>query len=420
MNALSRKIQRTYLVLMLGNTLAGSFIWGINTLFLLDAGLSNLQAFTVNAFFTGGMVVFEVPTGVVADTWGRRASYLLGTVTLAVATFLYWWMWRAHAPFWSWAVVSMMLGLGFTFFSGAVEAWLVDALAFAGYEGDLESVLGRGEVVSGIAMLGGSIAGGLLAQATTLGVPFLVRAGVLMLMFGVALGTMRDLGFTPDRTHGPLGAMRVVLRSSIEYGLKTRPVRWVMLAAPFASGAGFYAFYAVQPYLLDLYGDPDAYAIAGLAAALVAGTQILGGWSAPRIRRRFAKRTSALILFAAAGAGSLVLLGVFQSLWAALVLIAIWGMAFAAETPVRQAYVNDMIPSKQRATVLSFDSLMGSSGGVAIQPILGRVADMNGYPLSFLFSGLISLVAIPFLWLSRKESAPADTALAPEESAPPG
>ena len=66
----SSSIVRTYFVLLLGNTLAASFIWGINTLFLLDAGLSNLEAFAANAFFTAGMVLFEVPTGVVADTSG--------------------------------------------------------------------------------------------------------------------------------------------------------------------------------------------------------------------------------------------------------------------------------------------------------------------------------------------------------------
>src|SRR5438046_8285247 len=99
-------VQRTYLVLLLGNTLAASFIWGINTIFLLDAGLSNLEAFAANAFFTAGMVVFEVPTGIVADTIGRRASYLFGTVTLAVTTLLYVLLWQLHAQFWAWPVVS--------------------------------------------------------------------------------------------------------------------------------------------------------------------------------------------------------------------------------------------------------------------------------------------------------------------------
>src|SRR4029453_15240879 len=100
MNDMARRIQRVYLTLQLGNTLAASFIWGINTLFLLDPGLSNLEGVRANAFFTVGMVVFEVPTGVVADIWGRRISYLLGTLTLAGSTFLYWLLWGTRAPFW--------------------------------------------------------------------------------------------------------------------------------------------------------------------------------------------------------------------------------------------------------------------------------------------------------------------------------
>jgi len=90
----ARTVQRTYLVLTLLTTLASSFIWGINTLFLLDAGLSNTEAFAANAFFAVGQVIFEVPTGVVADTRGRRFSFLLGTVTLLASTLLYLVMWQ--------------------------------------------------------------------------------------------------------------------------------------------------------------------------------------------------------------------------------------------------------------------------------------------------------------------------------------
>src|SRR5512133_2196996 len=101
-----RSIQRTYLVLLLGNTLAASLIWGINTIFLLDAGLTNLEAFAANAFFTAGMVIFEVPTGIVADTIGRRTSYLLGTITLSASSLLYVMLWQIEAPFWEWAIAS--------------------------------------------------------------------------------------------------------------------------------------------------------------------------------------------------------------------------------------------------------------------------------------------------------------------------
>lgn len=408
MNAAARKIQRIFLTLTLGNTLAASFIWGINTLFLLDAGLSNLEAFAANAFFTAGMVLFEVPTGVVADGWGRRVSFLLGTATLAASTYLYYLMWQLSAPFWAWAVVSVLLGLGFTFFSGAVEAWLVDALRFSGYEGGLETVLGRGLMVSGVAMLAGSVAGGVIAQATNLGVPFLLRVGVLLVMFAVAFWLMRDVGFTPERSTRPLQATRAVLSASIENGLKHPPVRYVMLAAPFSAGVGIYVFYALQPYLLELYGDPSAYSVAGLAAAMVAGAQVLGGWLAPRLRRLVRKRTTVLILSSAVSAVLLVLLGFTRVFWVALALLALWALVASAGTPVRQAYLNDMIPSKQRATVLSFDSLMGSSGGVVVQPVLGRAADVYGYPASVAIGGLIELIAVPFLLASRRQHPRAD------------
>jgi MFS family permease len=408
MNPLATRIQRTYLTLLLGNTLAASFIWGINTLFLLDAGLSNLEAFAANAFFTAGMVVFEVPTGVVADTWGRRTSYLLGTLTLSGSTLLYFFMWQLEAPFWSWAAVSMLLGLGFTFFSGAVEAWLVDAMHFAEYEGDLEAVFGRGQMVSGVAMLGGSVAGGVIAQATSLGVPFLLRVAVLLLMFGVAFQLMRDLGFTPARDASPIRAVRNVFMTSLDHGLKNRPVRWVMLAAPFTSGVGFYAFYAMQPYLLELWGDEEAYAVAGLAAAIVAGSQIAGGYLAPRIRAQFERRTTALILGTVVSSLVLVLLAFTDHFWVALGLLVAWGLVFAAEMPIRQAYLNGMIPSQQRATVLSFDSLMGSTGGVVIQPVLGKTADVYSYATSYVVGAAFQALAVPFLFLSRRERSPSD------------
>jgi MFS family permease len=411
-------IQRTYLVLLLGNTLAASLIWGINTIFLLDAGLSNLEAFTANAFFTAGMVLFEVPTGVVADTAGRRLSYLLGTITLAASTLLYVLLWRLHAPFWEWALVSMLLGLGFTFFSGAVEAWLVDALKATGFTGELEAVFGRGQVVGGVATLGGSVAGGFIAQQTNLGVPFVLRGLILAVMFVVAFRLMHDVGFSPEKAGNVIAEVRKITSASVEYGLKVPAVRWLMVESLFTGGVGIYAFYALQPYLLQLYGDRRAYGIAGLAAAIVAGAQILGGLAAPRIRRLVRRRTSALIAAAALGVVVLALMGIIQQFWVVIGLVVVWSLMFAATIPIRQTYMNGMIPSRQRATILSFDSLMGSAGGVWAQPLLGRVADVWGYGPSYVVSAALSAIAIPALALSRRQNAPADTvtALTPSDA----
>ena len=409
MNDRARRVQRIYLALTLLSTLAASFIWGVNTLFLLDAGLSNAEAFAANAFFTAGEVIFEVPTGVVADTWGRRASYLLGAVTLLLATLLYLAMWRGHAPFWGWAVASVVLGLGFTFFSGATEAWLVDALAFSGFDGNLDSVLARGQTVSGAAMLVGSVAGGFIAQATNLGVPYILRSVLLGLTFVVAFVAMKDLGFTPAAGKGALQEIRNVLRASIDGGLRNPPVRWLMLAAPFTMGAGIYAFYALQPYLLQLYGDRRAFGIAGLAAAIVAGTQIVGGLIAPlMVRHLFRRRTHALLVTAVVSAACLAGIGWTSSFALAIAVVVVWGLASSVSSPMRQAYLNGLIPSAQRATVLSFDNLMASAGGVVSQPALGRAADVWGYPASYLICAIVEAAALPFLLLARRANASSD------------
>jgi MFS family permease len=408
MNKASRRVQRTYLTLLLFNTLAASLIWGINTLFLLDAGLSNTEAFTANAFFTAGFVLFEIPTGVIADLRGRKLSYLLGVLTLAITTLLYLFMWYMSAPFWAWALSSMLLGLGFTFFSGAVEAWLVDALAYSGFKDRLESVLAKGEIVEGAAMLVGSVAGGLIGQVFNLGVPYLLRALLLVVNFMLAFILMKDLGFRPAQSKHPIKEVRNIFAGSIKHGLRNPPVRWTMLAAPFTGGVTIYAFYAMQPYLLELYGDEKAYAVAGLAAAIVAGAQIAGGLLVPHIGRMFGRRTSVVLTCEVISVLVLAVVGLVPNFWVAVTLLMLWGLMFAAVMPVRQAYLNALVPSAQRATVLSFDSLFGSTGGVVIQPLLGKAADVWSYPVSYVFSSGFQALAIPFTWLARRQKAAPD------------
>ena len=242
---------------------------------------------------------------------------------------------------------------------------------------------------------------------STNGTPrFVLRAIVLAVMFGVAFALMRDIGFTPAQRGHPLAEMRLLAEDSVRYGLRVPSVRYLMLAAPFSGGVGIYVFYALQPYLLELYGDPDAYGVAGLVAAIVAGAQIVGGIAAPWLRSRFRRRTSALLAAQALAVATLILIGLIEVFWVAIVLIVVWGLLFAASVPIRQAYLNERIPSQQRATILSFDSLMSSGGGVVAQPILGRAADVWGYPASYLLSGAISAIALPFLAKARRIEPP--------------
>jgi hypothetical protein len=75
--------------------------------------------------------------------------------------------------------------------------------------------------------------------------------------------------------------------------------------------------------------------------------------------------------------------------------------------PVRRAYLNACIPSQQRATVLSFDSLLGSVGGF-VQPAFGRAADLQGYGVTIVASSVLQAIALPFVVATRRRRDPVD------------
>jgi MFS family permease len=421
MNKQSRRIVTIYVTLTLLSTFASSFIWGINTLFLLNAGLSVTGAFLANAFFTAGQVIFEIPTGIVADTRGRRVSYLLGAATLFVSTLAYYWLWEIKGPLWTWAIVSIFLGLGFTFFSGATEAWLVDGLRSAGYKDDLDSVFAKGSIAQGFAMLTGTLAGGFVAQITNLGVPYLMRVAALGLTFLLAFIFMKDEGFKPKARTSVVKGVRSVFVDAVKFGFRKAPVRWMMLSGIFTGGIGIFAFYAMQPHLLNLYGKSDSYAIAGLSATIVAGAQILGGVLVPYAGRVFAKRTDFFIFGTVLGVIALALIGLLGNFYLVLAVFAIWSVIWSANIPIRQSYINELLPSEQRATILSTDNMLASAGGVVSQPILGKTADVYGYPASYIGSAIFQFLALPFVILARREKAESDKfGKKPSSSKPPG
>jgi sugar phosphate permease len=128
----------------------------------------------------------------------------------------------------------------------------------------------------------------------------------------------------------------------------------------------------------------------------------------PYLRRVFRRRTHVLLACAALTAASLVLMGLIHHFAVVVALLVLWAVAFAVTTPVRQAYINALIPSRERATVLSFDSMVDAIGGVVFQPVLGRTADAAGYAASYVVSGAIAFVALPILLLARKQNVSAD------------
>jgi MFS family permease len=402
------KIVGTYMTLAGLYTLAASFIWSVNTLFLLDAGLSIGEVFIANALFSAGIVVFEIPTGVVADTLGRRLSFLISASTLGATTVCYLLAAQAEAGIAVFSVISVFMGLGFTFYSGALEAWLVDGLKSVGEDDQLDHVFARGQQVSGSAMFVGTIAGGFLGQID-LAVPFVARAVLLAGVFGIAMAKMHDIGFEPQPFHARElpGRMRQQAAVGITFGWRNRGLRLLMISASIRGVFFGWAFYAAQPYLLGLL-ERDAVWIIGVVMAGVALATITGNQIVEVVSRRCGRRTTMLIGASAVGSVASISIGLTSSFVVAVAGLLVASAAMGVMMPVRQAYLHQVAESEHRATVVSFDAMVSSVGAVGGQVGLGAVADARSFSAGYVVGGAITVLALPVLAMLRRLGGPAD------------
>jgi MFS family permease len=415
----SRQVIRTYYSLTALYTLSVSVIWGINTLFLMAAGLDIFQVMLVNAVFTAGMVLFEVPTGVVADTIGRKVSFLLCIAVLFVTTLLY-----VAASYFSWGVwgfvaISVLIGLGFTFFTGAVEAWLVDALVHTGYEGSTEKVFARGQSIFSAAMLIGTVGGGLLGQLN-LSIPYIVRAALLFPTFFIVLFHMKDLGFeSRSLSVANFGTeARAVFLDGIKYGWNNSVIRFCVLVS-FVEGLFFmYGWYSWQRYFLDLLAMELVW-VAGLVSALMSLSMILGNFMMDRVVRDNANRPAILAVNSAMRASVIVVAGLLGAvvpsenrgvlLFSVVVfLYLLFGVSFGLSSPIRMAFVNRHIPSPQRATVLSVDSLFHESGGMMGLTGFGYLSRKVSIPAAWMLGGLVLFAGYPLYKKAGKAASTND------------
>lgn len=402
------RIVNTYMILAGTYTLAASLIWSVNTLFLLDAGLTIGEVFVANALFSVGMVLFEIPTGVVADTLGRRVSYLLSVAVLAATTVAYVVAALLEANLYVFGAISVVMGLGFTFYSGALEAWLVDALRALGADDHLDGVFARGQQTNGAAMFLGTISGGFLGQLD-LAVPFLVRSGLLVVVFGIAAVLMVETGFEPKalRLAELPSEMRKVAVVGIEHGWNHPGLRLLMLAASARAIFFGWAFYASQPYFLELL-ERDAVWVVGLVTAGVSLATIIGNQIVATMAKRCGRRSTMLIGASAVATVAGMSIGLTSSFTVAVGGLLIVAVAMGVTSPVRQAYLHTVTPSDHRATVVSFDAMVSSVGGAGGQIGLGAVSDRRSFGAGYVIGGAATALALPFLFALRRLAGPGD------------
>jgi MFS family permease len=194
----------------------------------------------------------------------------------------------------------------------------------------------------------------------------------------------------------------------ISYGWNQPGLR-LLIASGMIRGAFLgWAFYASQPYFLDLLGSDQVW-IVGVITAMMSLSTIAGNQLVEVLTRTCRLRSTLMLSGSAVATVGAVAMGVTDSFWVALPSFLLVTGSMGVISPVRQAYVHQVTPSEHRATVISFDAMLGSVGGVGGQLGLGRLSDVRSLSAGYIVGGAFTALALPFLWGVRRLGGDADS-----------
>jgi MFS family permease len=368
--------------------------WPIWVIYLLQQrGLSYTQITLLDTPFFVLIVLAEVPTGAVADHFGRKTSLMLASTLFAVAIFVF-----GIAQNYLVILVSYTAwGLAQTFQSGADTAILYDSLKQIGREDDFQQINGRLWAITSTAVLIAMLIGAPLASLTSLSFPIVLSAGIALIAVPVA-ASMHE-----PRHHREPDAENYV--RTVITGLRdvwqTPPLRYIILFSAVLFMSTFAPLIFLQPFLTK---HGTSIGALGFWQAPVRAAGIVSALLAARLIARAGQRTAFLAMPLALGLCYLALAGIDHA-WVYVAFLPV-GMVAGMQNPVLATYINRRIPSERRATILSVQSVLGSMMLAAMEPTGGFVADQLGLRALFLLFGLLVLgVAPAVLWLwNRVES----------------
>jgi MFS family permease len=353
--------------------------WPIWVIYLqVQRGLSLTQITLLDTPFLLLIMVAEIPTGAIADRFGRRVSLILGSTLFAVAVFIF-----GIADNYVIILISYTAwGLGQTFQSGADMAILYDSLKNVGREEDFEKINGRSWALKSLAVVIAILIGAPLAQATSYSLPIIISAGIALLAAPVAF-SMHE----PRYEHGASGEQYLqMLAHGIREAWQQPALRYIILFSGFLIAATYTPLVFQQPFLAK---HGVGLGNMGFWQAPVRGAGIFSALLAYRFVARAGQRGAFFALPMLIIICNFSLAGIDHA-WAYSSFLGV-GMVAGMQNPVLATYINRRIPSERRATVLSVQSVIGSFIWAGLQPISGVVADQFGLRAVFLMLGVLTL-----------------------------
>lgn len=381
-----KKITNIYLFSSGGIFLAHSFFFATYQLFLVGHGLSYLEINLINLSYMIGCFILEIPTGAYADVFGRRRSIIIGCLTLSLSFLVYF----LASNFWFFLLAEVVGAFGSTFISGALEAWMVDSLKQANYQSDLENVYQKESLFRLLGTMIGSLSGAFLGEYS-LAWPWLASAISMLIISLYIHQVLPKNGVKDKHLRCDLKAIKDVATTSVKYGYRHRSI-FYLIGFGACLALSFQAFNMQWPIVFSGYGLSVVqlgYIFNGIAL-----TNFLGGQLAPRFLRLIGQEKRALIWSQAITALGMTIASLMLGYYPVLSGFMLHEIGRGILRPLKQAYLNRRIPSEQRATVLSFDSMISQLGAGLGLIISGLIADKFSISSAWLVSSLLVVASV--------------------------
>jgi hypothetical protein len=367
-------------------------------LLLTARGLPVERVGQVLAVYGAATLLSELPTGGLADSWGRRPVVLLSALVHSVGLML-----LAFFSGLAWILMAaVLLGVARALASGPVESWFVDAMHEGGQQAGVQRGLAHGQVAESLGLGVGSVVGGQLPRAAqglpesgpgllSLSVPFIAAAAVSLLFAVAAAASLRPTGVAASASAA--GAVVMAVKDTVQRA----PVRRLILVAMFLgvvlSGVELLAPKSVA----EAAGDPTrGAALYGVLAAAGFGFAALGA----SLSARSARRGTAAAAFAVAALAALGIavptVGVSAASYGLLYL------AVGLQGPVMAGLLHQRVRPQVRSTMLSVESLALQFGGVCAGLVVGAAAGWAGLEAGFAVVSVAAMAAVAVILRDRR------------------
>lgn len=388
MNTYSKNIPRLYLIKI---SKWFSLVMPIIVLFYQNINMGMHEIFLLKAIYSIAIVFMEIPSGWMADVWGRKKTLILGSILGSLGFLIY----SFSYGFLAFAVAEIILGIGHSFVSGADSALLFDSLKadnktdkYTREEGRITSIGNFAEAIAGI--LGGFLA------IISLRTPFYFQFAVAAIAIPAAFTLIEPKIKSP----GQAQTIKKLIKNIKGTFVSNQNLRISILLSAVTGTATLTFAWLVQPFFKAIDLPIEMFGIFWTALNLAVGVSSV---FAHKIELFLGKRNSLLLIVVLVAAGYF-LSGIAIS-YGGIAFLFLFYLIRGLATPILKNYINQYTESEVRATMLSVRNFIIRISFAVIGPLLGWITDNISLNYAFLLAGgiyLISALIIVFPWLRRK------------------